>query len=71
MTPEEIAKEITDQLWLDWPDVLDKDGTAIRIAAAIRDAYERAAEVAEIEENGGAWRLGVTPTAIRALKGPS
>ena len=75
MTPEEIAKEITDQLWLDWPDVLDRDGTATRIAAAIRDAYERAAEACDkqIDQYTSTeqdYVIEQAAASIRALKEP-
>ena len=67
MTPEEIAQGIIDQLWSEWPDILDKDGTKGRIAQSIRDAYERAAVVA-YESN--AYEAASIAADIRALKEP-
>ena len=68
MTPEEIAQGIIEKLWIDWPDILDEDGTRDRIAAAIRDAYERAAVVAEELERYHDLSGGEPSIAIRALK---
>ncbi len=73
-TPEEIGNRIA---WhettyksngVNEPDVLDCDALAATIAAAIRDAYELAAQVAE-NQAGGHYMARIAGSAVRALKG--
>lgn len=68
MTPEEIAKRLVDK-WFD-SDAYDLFGAAptirAELAQAIRDAYERAAQAAEIADD---WESAGAAARIRVLKG--
>jgi hypothetical protein len=68
MTPEEIAKEIALRFIGQTLDSRPDAELVSSIAQAIRDAYERAAVVAE---EPGDWECQGAAERIRALKGSS
>lgn len=62
MTPEEIAKQ-----FLNRTDLWDDQEVEAALADLIRDAYERAAQVAEAQA-GGHYMAKICAAAIRTLK---
>ncbi len=80
-TPEEIAQGIVENIPYGHPEIIDEDVLVAAIAQAIRDAYERAAKVAEgigwqehvkahdPQEDNSEDAGDLIAAAIRALKG--
>ncbi len=76
-TPEEIARRIVEHIPYTFPEIVDENALAAMIAQAIRDAYERAAIVADESINLDWPGDDISDTArsiareIRELKEPA